>query len=340
MMGEIRMQSPDLWHYLFFLFKALTLVASILVVIIVTLSLTAKAKIQKNQLLIKNLSKKYFDYKKMLYSKCCSKTEQKNFKKYKKNKNKSIIKKKLFVIDFKGDIQASNVTALREEVDAVLLIADSDNDRVMLRLENQGGTIHGHGLAAAQLKRLRHANIHLTVCIDKVATSGGYMMAAVAHHIIASPFAIIGSIGVLVQLPNFHHLLKKKSIGFEQITAGEYKRTLSVFGKNTHAGREKMQSEINAMHDTFKQFIKKHRPEVDISITATGEYWLGETALHLKLIDELNLSDQFILDCSQTHNIYHLIYTVKKPFLSRLIQHAMLCIRNILQQKSDTTSYL
>jgi serine protease SohB len=339
------MHSADLINYFFFLLRSLTIVISILIVIGVSLALTMRNKMQqKHRLVIKNLSKKYVKYKKMLHAECFNKAERKAFtrtqKLEQKRKKESNDKKRLFILEFKGDIQASTVTSLSEAINALLLVADPQKDQVLLKLENQGGTIHGHGLAAAQLQRLREANIHLTVSVDKVAASGGYMMASVANRIIAAPFSIIGSIGVIVQLPNFHHLLKKKDVDFEQITAGDYKRTLSIFGENTKDGRKKMQEEVDIIHELFKQFVKTHRPNVDLSKVATGEYWLGQKALTLQLVDELNLSDQFILNLSHSHDIYEISYLTKKSWLARLHQRAESAVELIFQKASRRTTYL
>ena len=340
------MHSANLINYLFFLLRSLTIVISILLVFGFSLSLILRNKANlKNRLIIKSLSKKYTKYKKMLQEKCLNKSEKKALKQAEKLKQRAEKKTKktknrLFVIEFKGDIQASSVLSLSEAINAILLIADPKKDQVLIKLENQGGTIHGHGLAAAQLQRLRNANLYLTVAVDKVAASGGYMMACVANHLIASPFAIIGSIGVIVQLPNFHHLLKKKSIDFEQITAGQYKRTLSVFGENTKDGRKKTQEDVEAIHEIFKRFVKSNRPQIDLTKVATGEYWLGQKALTLQLIDELALSDHFILNVSKTHDIYQISYSVNKPFLARLHHHVEATAYRLFGSKNDTNTYL
>jgi len=297
----------------------------------------------KNRLIIKSLNKKYDKYKKMLQNECLSKSQKKaahKASKASKKKASNETRNRLFVLNFKGDIHASSVAALSETINAVLLIANPKQDEVLLRLENQGGSIHGHGLAAAQLQRLRDANIYLTIAVDKVAASGGYLMASIANSILASPFAIIGSIGVIVQLPNFHHLLKKKSIDFEQITAGQYKRTLSVFGENTKDGRRKMQEEVETVHDSFKQHVKIHRPQVDLSQVATGEYWLGEKALSLKLVDQLKVSDDFVMEKSTSHDIYQLDYTIKKSFIARLRQGTETLVCQLFNRTDDTKTYL
>jgi len=225
---------------------------------------------------------------------------------------------RLYVIDFRGDLMASEVGNLREAVSALLLVAAA-GDQVLLRLENAGGAVHEHGLAAAQLLRLRARDIQLTVAIDKVAASGGYLMACVANRIIAAPFAVIGSIGVLAALPNFHRWLSNHGIDFEQHTAGEHKRTLSLFGENTEEGRAKLREQLEETHAQFKAFIRTHRPELDLDRVATGEYWHGERALQLGLLDELCTSDDYLLTAQAEHDLYRVSYRSRKRPIERLL---------------------
>ena len=230
---------------------------------------------------------------------------------------------RIFVIYFNGDIRASAVAALREEITAILLTAQP-HDRVLCCIDSPGGVVNAYGLAASQLRRLKDANIKLIVSVDKVAASGGYMMACVADEIIAAPFAVLGSIGAVAQLPNFHRFLEKKNIDFEQLTAGEYKRTLSMFGKNTAKGRDKMQQEVDETHHLFKSFIAEHRPHLELDKVATGEHWYGSRALELKLIDTLKTSDDYILAAKDDFDIYRVKYTIKKSLSKRLSDTAHL----------------
>ena len=240
----------------------------------------------------------------------------------KQNKLSAAAKRpRVFVLDFKGDIRATATASLREEISAIIAVAQK-GDEVLLRLENAGGAVHEHGLAASQLLRLRSRGIGLTIAIDKVAASGGYLMACAADRIIAAPFAIIGSIGVLVQLPNFHRLLGDKGIDFELITAGRYKRTLTLFGENTDEGREKMKEELTEVHELFQQQIKELRPAVDLDQVATGEHWYGSRALELNLIDEIGTSDDFLLKAAESADLYKLSYKRHRKVLERMLQSA------------------
>ena len=223
---------------------------------------------------------------------------------------------RVFVLDFDGDIRASAVSRLRREITAVLSMARAE-DRVILRLESRGGMVHAYGLAASQLLRIRQRGIDLTVCVDKVAASGGYMMACVADRILAAPFAILGSIGVIAQLPNIHRLLKKHDIDFEMITAGEYKRTLTVLGENTDKGREKFTEEIEDTHRLFKEFVSTHRPVLDIERTATGESWFGQRALDLALVDQLITSDETIVEACERADVFEVRYVEKQSLPER-----------------------
>jgi serine protease SohB len=307
--------------------KSLIIVCMILIVLIVFFMLLAKNKEKiKAKLTIKNLSLAYQETTDTLLAETLSKKQLKRYLKEKKAKTphkSDETQKNIFVLNFHGDIKASAVTALTEEVNAILNIA-TPHDEVVVRLESAGGIVSGYGLAAAQLMRIRNKNIPLTVAIDKVAASGGYMMACVANTILCAPFAIIGSIGVIVQLPNFHRLLKEKHIDFEQVTAGEFKRTLTVFGENTEAGKEKLKQEIEDIHLMFKDLISKHRQQININQVATGEYWLGQQAITLDLVDKIQTSDDYLLSRSQDARLFELKYEEKKPFLNRLSHAASL----------------
>ncbi len=226
-------------------------------------------------------------------------------------------KPRVFVVNFHGNISASAVTNLREEVTAILSQART-TDEVVVRLESGGGMVHSYGLASSQLDRIRKRKIPLTVCVDKVAASGGYMMACVADKIVAAPFAILGSIGVVAQLPNFHKVLKKHDVDFELLTAGEHKRTLTMFGENTDSGREKFVAELEDTHSLFKEFVREHRPQLDIDMIATGEVWFGIRALEVALVDDLQTSDEYLVDRAREADVYEIAFVVKKKLHQRL----------------------
>jgi len=221
---------------------------------------------------------------------------------------------KIYVLDFKGDMAASAVESLREEITLILSTAKAGRDRVIVRLESPGGMVHGYGLAAAQLVRLREAGFHVTICVDKVAASGGYMMACIANEVISAPFAIVGSIGVVAQVPNFNRLLKENKIDFELYTAGQYKRTVTMFGENTEEGKTKFEEELQQTHALFKHFVEKYRPQLNVEKVATGEHWYGQDALDLNLVDKLQTSDEYLLGLLPQHDVY-LIQSRKKPTL-------------------------
>lgn len=236
-------------------------------------------------------------------------------------KDSNVRKKTVFVLNFRGDLRASAASSLREEITAILMVADP-KDEVLLRLESMGGIVYGYGLAASQLKRIRDGGIKLTVAVDHIAASGGYMMACVADQIIAAPFAVIGSIGVVGQLPNFNRVLKNLDIDFELHTAGEYKRTLTLFGENTEKNREKFRAELEETHILFKQFVQENRPNVDIAQVATGEYWYGSRALELNLIDEIRTSDDYLRQASETAEVFEVSYKRKTTPMERLVTAA------------------
>ena len=307
-------------EYILFLVETLTIVLSIAGGLIIVIAFAAKSKLemQDGAIKINNLNKKYKEQIRKIKEKTLSKTELKDFLKNDKKSKKQIKSKpKLFVIDFNGDIKASDVESLRKKISAIILTADSKKDEVLLNLESPGGMVHGYGLAAAELARLRDKKIKLTIAVDKVAASGGYLMASIANKIIAAPFAIVGSIGVIAQIPNFNKLLKKHNVDFEQHTAGEYKRTLTIFGENTDEGRAKFQEELEGTHVLFKEYLETYREKLDIDKVATGEHWYAKQAIDLNLVDEILTSDDFIQ---------------KKSFFEKLNGSASSLLMNILHR--------
>ena len=287
-------------EYASFLAKTVTLVVAILVVLISFAALRGKGRRKSaGQLQVSKLNDFYKGLRERLESSLLDKDQLKALRKSeskiekKKGKKKPDAKPRVFVLDFDGDIKASATESLRHEITALLTLA-TPTDEVVLRLESGGGMVHSYGLASSQLARIRQAGIPLTICIDKVAASGGYMMACIGQKIISAPFAILGSIGVVAQLPNVNRLLKKHDIDYEVLTAGEYKRTLTVFGENTEKGREKFQQDLDITHQLFKNFVAKYRPQLAIDEVATGEVWLGVAAVEKQLVDELQTSDEYL----------------------------------------------
>jgi len=226
-------------------------------------------------------------------------------------------KPRVFILDFDGNIKATAVSSLRREITAILSLAQ-ESDEVLLRLESGGGMVHAYGLASSQLQRIKDRGIKLTVCVDKIAASGGYMMACVADQVLAAPFAIVGSIGVIAQIPNFHRLLKKHDVDFEMITAGEYKRTLTMFGENTDKDREKFIEDIEDIHELFKSFVSTHRPQLDIAAVSTGEVWFGQRAMDKQLVDQLMTSDEYIVNACEKSDVFEVKYELKKSIQEKL----------------------
>ncbi|WP_412971843.1 protease SohB [Glaciecola sp. MF2-115] len=314
-----------LFVYGLFLAKAITIVVAIVVVVGFIVGMASKQKQTSGNLEFESLSEHFDDIKNQAQHVLLSKDELKKLEKEEKKKEKEkkksskdeAKKKNLFVLNFNGSMNAQEVEQLREEITAVLCVATKD-DEVLVNVESGGGVVHGYGLAASQLQRIKDKQIKLTVSVDKVAASGGYMMACVADHVISAPFAIIGSIGVIAQLPNFNKVLKKNDIEFEQHTAGDFKRTLTMFGENTAEGRAKFKEEIEDVHLMFKDFVKQHRSELDIDKVATGEYWYGQRAKDLNLVDELKTSDDFLMEANNTHKLYAIKYAAKKTLAQKL----------------------
>jgi serine protease SohB len=309
-------------EYASFLAKTVTLVVAILVVLITAAALRSKGRRKPGQLQVSKLNDFYKGLRERLEQSLLDKDQLKALRKQqgkseKKQKKPVESKPRVFVLDFDGDIKASATDSLRHEITALLTLA-TPKDEVVLRLESGGGMVHSYGLASSQLARIRQAGVPLTVCIDKVAASGGYMMACIGEKIISAPFAILGSIGVVAQLPNVNRLLKKHDIDFEVLTAGEYKRTLTVFGENTEKGREKFQEDLDVTHQLFKDFVSRYRPQLAIDEVATGEIWLGVAALDKQLVDELKTSDEYLAQRAKDAELFHLHYSERKSLQERV----------------------
>ncbi len=303
------------------LLKVVTIVVAI--VVIIGIAASAGRKASHEGLEVESLNKKYKALAQTLRNAVLKKGALKKEAKEEKRRQKAeekddVSRSRSFVIDFKGDLKASAVQSLREEVSAVLEVATID-DEVIVRLENHGGVVHEHGLAASQLARIRDREIPLSVCVDKVAASGGYLMACVATKIYAAPFAILGSIGVLAQIPNFNRLLDSHGVDFEQIMAGKHKRTVTMFGKNTDADRQKLKDELEDVHTLFKGAVGQYRPNLDLEKVATGEHWYGTRAVELGLADEIKTSDELLTGITADRDIYHLSFKIKRPLQKRLM---------------------
>ena len=331
--GTHSMWKDILLNYGIFLLELLTIFG--VVAVIVMIILESKKHPENGTIVLTDFSEKYKEEKESLEAfflsgeelkqkekaekkeaKAKAKAEKKRIKEGEKKSDEEK-KPRLFVLDFNGDVHAHAVSALRREITAVLSIAKPE-DEVLLKLESPGGVVHGYGLAASQLQRLRERNIPLAVAVDKVAASGGYMMACVANKIVSAPFAIIGSVGVVAEVPNIHRLLKKHDVDVDVMTAGEFKRTVTFMGENTEKGKQKFQQELEETHQLFKQFVRENRPQLDIEKIATGEHWFGKQALELNLIDEISTSDDLLVKAVENKEIIEIKYKEKKNLTKRI----------------------
>lgn len=319
-------------NYGLFLAKIVTFVIAIVAIVTLVVNVAHRKKHQRGELRLTNLSEQYQEMREDMQVARLDGHQQKLWHKGQKKKHKledkqakarakrgetvSSDKPTLYVLDFKGSMDAHEVTSLREEITAILAVIKPE-DEVLLRLESPGGVVHGYGLAASQLQRLRANHVRLTVAVDKVAASGGYMMACVADRIVAAPFSIIGSIGVVAQVPNFHRLLKRNDIDVELHTAGQYKRTLTLFGENTQAGREKFREDLNETHLLFKQFVHQMRPTLDIDAVATGEHWYGLQAKEKGLVDDVSTSDDLLIGLMNNHEVISVRFAQRKKVMDR-----------------------
>ncbi len=314
-----------LQHIGLFFAETFIIVAAIVAVLLTIATLALKGK-NKHAFEIEILNERFEDQvqslKESLLSDSEIKKEHKRLKKEQKKKDKLPQSEKkfrrIFLIEFlHGDIKASASENLKEEINTVLGVA-TPNDEVVVKVESPGGLVHSYGYAAAQLLRIRDAQIPLTICVDQVAASGGYLMACVGHKIIAAPFALIGSIGVVAQVPNFNRLLKKHDVDYKEYTAGDYKRTVSIFGEITEKGETKFKEQLELTHQLFKSFVSRFRPNMDIAKVATGEFWYGENAKSLGLIDDIKTSDEYILQLSKEHQVVKISFEHKPSLMEKI----------------------
>jgi serine protease SohB len=334
-------------EYGLFLLKAVTVLITVVLAIVAIIAASSRGKLTsaEGSIDVKKLNDVYDDYQDILEAnildndalkelrktqKKTNKEDAKSQKKAKKLGETNTAKKRVFVIRFDGDVKASAVENLRHEVNAILTIATKD-DEVIIDLESPGGMVHTYGLAASQLSRLRQAELNLTICVDRVAASGGYMMACVGHKILAAPFAIIGSIGVLAQIPNFNRVLKKIDVDYEVMTAGEHKAPVTMFGEISDKGRDKLQSELEETHELFKHFIQQNRPQVDVSSVATGEVWYGQQAINLQLIDQVITIDDYLLNLRKSADIFQVTFAEKKSLPEKLGLMASLAMSHSIE---------
>lgn len=317
-------------EYGLFVAKSLTLVVLIVLAIVAVFAAGRGNKgPEDGRLEVRHLNDWLEDMQQAIKGHVLSKAELKAEAKARKKEDKakakaakhgedSEVEKRVYVLDFNGDIKASAVEHLREEITALLTLARPGVDEVMLRLESPGGVVHGYGLAASQLERIRAASLKLTICVDKVAASGGYMMACIADELVAAPFAVLGSIGVVAQVPNIHRLLKKNDVDVDVLTAGEYKRTLTVLGENTDKAREKFKQDLEQTHELFKGLVSSYRPQLDMAKAATGEIWYGKQAVETGMVDSLMTSDQWVMQACKASEVYSLRYTVRKGLQAKI----------------------
>lgn len=280
--------------------------------------LTARKQFQQD-FSVMTFSEKHQDHQFQLLSKILPKDKFKKVTKQHRQQSEKKFDNTLFVLEYNGDMKASETDYLKQHVNLICTVAQP-SDEVLVVVQSPGGLVPQYGYAASQLVRLRD-HCHLTVAIDKVGASGGYMMACVAHKIIAAPFAIVGSIGVLGQVPNIHRLLKDNQIDIEEHTAGKYKRSITMLGENTPEKIEKFKEDLSKTHHLFQEFVKQYRPQVNSEALSTGDHFYASAALHeYHLVDELMSSDSYILDKVGKMNVIYLKTESKGHILSKFLQ--------------------
>jgi len=248
----------------------------------------------------------------------------------------------VFYMVFDGDVLVSDLELLRKQVSLVISLGKRGHDQCVISVTSPGGAVSQYGLAASQLVRIRKAGIHLTVCVDTVAASGGYMMASVADKICAAPFAVVGSIGVVTQIPNFQRFLNEHKIDAYLCTAGNYKRTIDIIGDVTDEGKAKLTEQLDDIHIAFKDHVALARPKLKDSIdeVGTGEHWLAIQAKEKGLVDDIMTSDEYLESICDTFDIIEILEKKqKKPGMASLLEHFGAAARGVksIVEKLQTT---
>ena len=302
--------------------KAFLIVAALGALVALIARLTRRDAGRKREIEVRSLNERYDQMRDEIDAKILDRKRRRSLAKARKRDAARAAPqtgKRVYVLGFKGDLMASAVRNLAREIDAVLTVARPETDEVLLRLQSSGGTVTGYGLAAAEVSRLRDRKIKVTVSVDQVAASGGYMVACAADEIVAAPFALIGSIGVVAQIPNLHRLLKKNDIDYEELTAGEFKRSVSMLGEITPAGREHFLGKIEDTHAAFKSFVAERRPAADLAKVANGDVWLASEAVSLGLVDALSTGDDLLFRLKDEARLFEVAIAARKTLLQQLL---------------------
>ena len=222
-------------------------------------------------------------------------------------------KSNLYYLEFEGDIQASEAAKLKQEILVCLQVA-KPTDVFLILVESSGGSVSNYGDLYSVMEMIKKRGHTLWVAIDRVAASGGYLISLPADKIFATPFALIGSIGVLSEVPNFGGLLDKYGVKMEEYTAGERKMNISMFRENGEEQKEHHRKKLGKIHELFKAQLVKYRggliekKGVDIGELMEGDFWMGENAFELGLVDELKSSVEILLDEKDHFNILKVNY--------------------------------
>lgn len=239
-------------------------------------------------------------------------------------KSEGIVRKTAVLLSFNGDINATEVIEFGRAVSMIVQMKDLVSE-VYIIINSGGGVVNGYGLLASEIERLHYSEIETYALIDQVAASGGYMAACVANHVVAAPFAYIGSIGVVSEMPNFNQILSDNGINIEQHTAGKSKRTVTPLGKITDEDRNEFKKKLERIHRSFINHVSHYRNINDAdenknSIIFSGDYWIAEETVELELglVDEISTSQEFLLDKMKEYNIIEITFQENKTKKSKL----------------------
>lgn len=241
------------------------------------------------------------------------------------------------VLRFEGDTMATGRQDFARMVDEVLHNKERIQ-RVIVVVNSPGGGVSVYGQMFAGMERMRNAGVDVTACVDTYAASGGYLMSVPAQRIIAAPFAMVGSIGVVSEFMNFNKLLRRLGVEPMTITAGELKRTVTPLSEVTEENKAAYKAQLEAIHRQFIAVVKKYR-EVDADRVCTGNHWTAAESVELKLnlVDGLATSQEYLFEANQTEDLVT-ISKLQNPYEKSVLGLARRFIHLVADEVSERFS--
>ncbi len=176
----------------------------------------------------------------------------------------------------------------RRTLDLIKSLEESRAAAVVVRIDSPGGTVSGSEALYDALRRLA-AKKPMVAVVDGLAASGGYIAAIGADRIVARQTSLVGSIGVLFQIPNVGQLLDTVGVKVESIKSSPLKAAPSGFEPTSPEARAALQRVVDDNYDWFKRVVQERRKlaAADVATVSDGRVHTGRQAAALKLVDEI-----------------------------------------------------